>query len=43
MLAAGRLCGQDTPRPTLTQDLALMGLARECAACPWAGPGEERP
>ena len=27
------LSGQDTPRPELTQDLALMRLAQACLSC----------
>ncbi len=43
LLAAGELCGGDSPRPTLTQDLALERLAAECASCPWAPAPGERP
>ncbi|MFH1035224.1 MAG: hypothetical protein V1806_12015 [Pseudomonadota bacterium] len=33
LMESGLLSGQDTPRPELTQDLALERLALACLAC----------
>ena len=33
LMEAGLLCGQENPRPELSQDLALERLAQACQAC----------
>jgi hypothetical protein len=38
LMEAGLLSGQDTPRPELTQDLALARLAVACLSCHLAPP-----
>ncbi len=38
LLQAAPLSGQDTPRPELTQDLALARLAEACQTCHLAPP-----
>ena len=38
MLQGGQLSGQDSPRPELTQDLALNLLGQACQTCHLAPP-----
>ena len=42
LMEAGPLRGQDTPRPELTQDLALNRLALACRACHLAPTDQPR-
>lgn len=43
MLQGQSFWGGDSPRPELTQDLALERLAQSCSTCPLAPSDDPRP